>query len=375
MKKLLSLLSISIFILSFILFGVSPKLLHAEPLIYGVVGGIYEHEGEGWDIEVEGEYAYVAYWGGSFQIIDISDPTDPYIAGFVTISATGGLPLAVDVVGDYAYVLASGGFPGPENEYFTIIDISSKTNPTVVAGSQLEIHGASNIEVSGDYAYIANGLREDVDNGLVIVDISTPSSPVVISTEITPGDAIDVCVYGDYAYIADCFSGLQIIDITDKNDPVLLEGERSSFDTPALARDIEISADGNFVFIADAEGTPGIPEPATGDSGLIIIDVSDKNDIHLEGSYNTPGSCNDVSLIGDYAYIAASRVEGEISGFIALNVTDKQNPLLVGYADTGADTLDVSGKFTSGKGIAFKADGSKFYVVGSAIDTVEQYRL
>ena len=99
------------------------------------------------------------------------------------------------------------------------------------------------------------------------------------------------------------------------------------------------------MFIADAEGTPGIPEPPTGDSSMIIIDVSDKNDIHQEGSYNTPGSCNDVCLIGDYAYIAESIIEGEISGFRVLNVTDKQNPLLVGYANTGSDSIDVSGDY------------------------------
>ena len=58
MKKLLYLLSVFIFVTSFTFFGISTGPLNADPLIYGIVGGLYEHEGEAWDLQVVGDYVY-----------------------------------------------------------------------------------------------------------------------------------------------------------------------------------------------------------------------------------------------------------------------------------------------------------------------------
>ena len=49
---------------------------------------------------------------------------------------------------------------------------------------------------------------------LYVMDISTPSSPEIIGTVDTPGEAWDVFVIGNYAYVADWTSGLQVIDIS-----------------------------------------------------------------------------------------------------------------------------------------------------------------
>ena len=57
-----------------------------------------------------------------------------------------------------------------------LVDISNPSSPTL-AGSYDTNDYADGVSVSGNYAYVANG-----SDGLVIVDISNPSSPILKRT-------------------------------------------------------------------------------------------------------------------------------------------------------------------------------------------------
>ena len=61
---------------------------------------------------------------------------------------------------------------------------------------------AYSVYVSGDYAYVADGL-----SGLAVIDISDPTNPGTPVYEDTTGYAQGVYVSGDYAYLADGNSG------------------------------------------------------------------------------------------------------------------------------------------------------------------------
>ena len=50
----------------------------------------------------------------------------------------------------------------------------------------------------------------------------------------TPNDAYTVAVAGSYAYVADNYSGLQVVDITNPTSPQLV----GNVDTPESAKDI-----------------------------------------------------------------------------------------------------------------------------------------
>ncbi|MFW9941495.1 MAG: hypothetical protein ACFFFT_10685, partial [Candidatus Thorarchaeota archaeon] len=69
---------------------------------------------------------------------------------------------------------------------------------------------ARDIYVSGDYAYVA-----DDWTGLAIINISDPTDPGSAIYEVTTGNAIGVYVSGDYAYVADHNEGLAVINISD----------------------------------------------------------------------------------------------------------------------------------------------------------------
>jgi Ca2+-binding RTX toxin-like protein len=66
------------------------------------------------------------------------------------------------------------------------------------------------VQVVGNYAYVA-----DYTSGLQIIDISNPTTPTLKGNYDTSGYARGVQVVGNYAYVADDDKGLQIIDVSE----------------------------------------------------------------------------------------------------------------------------------------------------------------
>ncbi|MBK9137540.1 MAG: hypothetical protein IPM17_02055 [Verrucomicrobia bacterium] len=62
---------------------------------------------------------------------------------------------------------------------------------------------AEGVAVSGHYAYVADGWE-----GLQVIDVSDPAHPVRVGGYNTPGRAQGVAVSGHYAYVADGWGGL-----------------------------------------------------------------------------------------------------------------------------------------------------------------------
>ncbi|MDP6419274.1 MAG: hypothetical protein QGG80_07440, partial [Candidatus Krumholzibacteria bacterium] len=72
------------------------------------------------------------------------------------------------------------------------------------------------VAISGNYAYVA-----DHSSGLQIVDVSDPATPLITGSVDTPGIAQGVAISGNYAYVADDFSGLQIVDVSNPATPLI----------------------------------------------------------------------------------------------------------------------------------------------------------
>lgn len=131
---------------------------------------------------------------------------------------------------------------------------------------------ALDVAVQGDFAYVATGL-----SGLQILDISDPENPVAVgSCDNIPGSANGVFVLGDLAFVADGTTGpivsssLRVLDISDPENPV----EVGSCDTPGRANDIMIS--GGYAYVSDQY------------IGLIVFDLSEPDGIHAESDNFIP---------------------------------------------------------------------------------------
>lgn len=171
----------------------------STPLIVGqtdLSGGYFS------DVFSTDRYAYCCGPYEGLWIIDISDPSNPYFAAHCDDRVNW--EERIYITDNYAYV-ASGGSPAK----LQIIDISDPINSYEVAVyEQLESYGCNDINISGGYAYVADG-----NSGLKVIDISNPTNPVPIETFNTIGSASGVYISGGYAYIADGVEGLAIIKI------------------------------------------------------------------------------------------------------------------------------------------------------------------
>ena len=85
------------------------------------------------------------------------------------------------------------------------------------------------VAIDSNYAYCA------MRWGLMILDVSAPDSPFFVSQVYMPhGIAKRVVVAGSYAYVVHDSSDLQIVDISSPSDPVLA----GSYKTPGNALDV-----------------------------------------------------------------------------------------------------------------------------------------
>jgi len=142
---------------------------------------------------------------------------------------------------------------------FIVIEINNKINETNIAASDTSAAETSIEEVTNETS------EEEINTETVNESNPQPSETVgeteqtkfpVVGSCDTPGNAYEVYIDGDYAYIADGNAGLQIIDITDKKNPIIV----GSCNTPGDVMGIYV--EGKYAYIADNE------------AGLQIIDTS-----------------------------------------------------------------------------------------------------
>ncbi len=130
------------------------------------------------------------------------------------------------------------------------------------------------VDVAGNYAYVGQG------QDFLILDITNPSSPVLVSKIMTEGFVRDIKVSRNYAYVADDDNGLVIVDISNPSSPTL----KGSYNIPGYTYCITVS--GNYAYVADNDG-------------LVIVDISNPSDPILKGRY--AGPTGDVAVYGNYA--------------------------------------------------------------------------
>ncbi|HBC46757.1 MAG TPA: hypothetical protein DEO84_11735, partial [candidate division Zixibacteria bacterium] len=124
--------------------------------------------------------------------------------------------------------------------------------------------------------------------------------------------------YGNYAYVGDDGSGLQVIDISDPVNPAFVV----SYDTPGAARRIDIS--GEYIFIADIFSTMILRNTFEGISG----DNPVPQNFSLSPSYPNPFNAS-----------TAIRYKLPASSDVSLDIFDitgrKIETLTSGHQDAG----------------------------------------
>jgi hypothetical protein len=148
--------------------------------------------------------------------------------------------------------------------------------------------------------------------------------------------AQDLDVVGNIAYVAEDEAGMQIIDISDPQDPVLL----GSYNSPSMYTwSFSVTVVDSLAYLTENAWI----------SRLKIIDVSDPENPSLLCSLTTPGSCNYVTVVDTLVYVA----DGYNHGLRIINVSDLEHPTTVGSVLTPGQAVSVA---VDGD-IAYVADG------------------
>jgi hypothetical protein len=257
---------------------------------------------------------------------------------------------------------------------------------------------------------------DDENNGIAVVDATDPTAPVMISTLDQPeGTSVeDVVVFtaqfgplaghdiavggiqvcGGSRYDTSFPRGLMLWDVTDPANPV----ELGFLDTGCCTRgvhefEVEHREDLGRTFAYATVPASEYPDPATasgfrdeegrGDFRLIDItdptnpvEVSDWGVIHDAGGPLGPGQgCDPDAIFGHGAEPSGDGTEVFLaywdSGFVALDVTDPENPVLLGDTDYGPDEDGDahSSMFDDDRQLLFTADEDFCLHSGPGIET------
>jgi len=168
------------------------------------------------NITIRGKLAYVANHTAGLTIVDIADPLRPsLVSNFNPRIDCDGLALWKDCAVLY----------GHHESRIVLVDVADPAKPRQMGVYQHD-KGSFNqgeVEVEGGFAYCTSV------NGLVIVNITDPSSPKLAKTVDLKG-VTDVIVKDGYAFVAAGINGVHMLDVTDPARPT----EVASYTAPAI---------------------------------------------------------------------------------------------------------------------------------------------
>jgi len=207
--------------------------------------------------------------------------------------------------------------------------IRKALGPTVVA--TVPTTNAQGVDIvmgdlSDEFVYVADG-----EGGVKIVYIHElfTAGPRVVGQVGTAGFANKVRIAGNFLFVADGTAGLSVVDVTNRNNPVLVK----TISTNGNALDVAVY--GVFAFVAN------------GNNGMAVIDISDERNPRLVTVFNAGGVINDargIAYADNRAYIADGK-----NGLRILDITAPAQPQLLHTINRGerGDPIDEAESVTT----------------------------
>jgi len=271
--------------------------------------GQYPSPGPTEGIFIEGQYAYITH-GIGLSIIDISLSSNPIEIG--TYEIDDDYSLSAYVVDTFAYV-------GSMNSGLWIVNIKDKAHPQTTGNCPIPGY-ATDVFVSGDYAYICDGDWPHGNQGLRIIDVSDPRNPFQIGFfPVSELGCEKVYVRDTLAYLAAV--NLYVINVVEPGNPQQI----AYYHTPAFAQGIDVQD--SLVYLADGD--------MGGQTGLRIFNISDPENPYIIGYYHT-GRSKNCDVNGSLVYMACGS-----GGIKVLDVSNPTSPVVVGYHYTTDYTLNI----------------------------------
>jgi hypothetical protein len=189
----------------------------------------------GYDVYLLSYFAYVSGYYlpvGEFQIIDISNPSLPSVVSRCT---TAGWNNGVWVNNPFGKAFVADDWEGLQ-----IINISNPTSPYIDT-TLLGADNAMDVFIDNNYAYIA-----DLRSGLKIIEVSNPALPFQVGEYDTSGQFYDIysaAARDSFAYIG--FAQFRVISVSNPSLPFLAGS------TPMFNDAEDMILRDSFVYVAE----------------------------------------------------------------------------------------------------------------------------
>jgi hypothetical protein len=251
-------------------------------------------------IAVSGNYVYMAgYASGQsgLLVIDVSKPADPTQIGFFSVNdVPGQLPVyafwTVRACGSYICLTA-------DSAGVLVLNVSNPANPKVETSFLAGTLMAGGLTVDGERMYVIDDMQ-----GLYVLDITDPLHPEQIGEmptgvggfefSLMEGRERGMLLTADRLWITDPTRGLVVVDVSDPSSPQRI----GHYQTPVPNWLMDIAVQGNHAYIVGR------------DSGFRVVDITDPNNLR-ELSYNdqrypdvTGLSPSAIQVRDNYAYVS-----------------------------------------------------------------------
>jgi hypothetical protein len=279
------------------------------------------------NVDVAGNYAYVAAGSRGLQVVSVADRSHPAIVGEfdtpgnandvkviddMVVVADGDAGVRIIGVADPEHPVALGSYDFPSgvawdlavngttvfvangSDGLKILDISDPAAPRPI-GSVATRSAAKGVDVSEDgrLAALAEG-----ETGIQLVDVSNPTNPVVSAT-LDTGDARDVVLRSAVVHVADFASSYTVVDARNPATPVLI----ASMPLDNSGRLMDVAVTDRLGFGADVFFVNGVPVTGIDDPTLpvprSIIDFSGYHDDNGTG----------IAVDSNFVYLTAASNE------------------------------------------------------------------
>jgi len=245
----------------------------------------------GSDVVVRDGAAFVACGPQGIAVIDVNDPRAPKPLAAIE---TPGAAVRLDLRGDL--LLVADGSLGA-----AIVGVADPRSPRPIAAWRSAGYVRHAIFADDGAIYVAQGAA-----GVARLAFDGEALTEVWRLD-TPGDARAVAVRGGRLYVADGPAGLAVIDVSGAKP-----AEVGRLALADMARDVVATADAKWAFVA------------SGDDGVIAIDVSNPAAPALAGALALEKPVNRVRLYGDRLVLG-----NDSAGLAIVGVSEPGRPVLV----------------------------------------------
>ncbi|MGB4860336.1 MAG: hypothetical protein WBP11_13560 [Dokdonella sp.] len=277
----------------------------ASPVQSGDING----DGNSADVRVGNGQAIVASGERGLVVLDVGNPFAPTFSGRMVF------PEVDAAVGVVEYV--NGFAAAATYDRVHIVDTSTPSNPVEISSIVLpNFQGVADLASRGKRLYVSSGM-----NGLRAYDLTTPASPQALWQWSSLGVvALRLAIDDQFAYVSD--------------GPTLHVLQLNGSAAPTLIDDLPMASDINKVAAAD-----GFVYVATLVSGVRILDNRVPGAMLEVANINVgQTTAYGIALEGDRLYIAAN----ELTGLLVYDISNPATPQFVEQRNTSGEARKVA---------------------------------